>query len=113
MPLTTPLEQVIAGDLRHEADFQSATKVVDALGGRSETWSTFASRVPAGMKDVPLVKSEDDATVVRLVTIRYRDDVRVEQRVIIDGLTLKILAIEQPGGRRKRKLILHCAEVTT
>jgi SPP1 family predicted phage head-tail adaptor len=44
------------------------------------------------------------------VTIRYRSDVSVAQRIVWGSRTLEIGSIQDPDGRR-RSLDLLCAEV--
>lgn len=109
MPLIAPTVAIEAGKLRHRANLQSATEVEDLIKGRTETWSTYAT-VWASVREQPFVVSEDNATILYLVGIRYRSDVVKRQRVVVAGLTLKILEVENPE-RRNRKLTLHCAEV--
>lgn len=98
-----------AGQRRHRAELQRATIVTDALKGRSETWSTYAT-VWAAKEETPQVVTDEKATVQFVVTMLYRDDVAVQERVLIDGKTLKILAVTNPDGIH-RDSVLYCAEV--
>ena len=104
-----PAALIRSGELRHQAQLQSGTPVLDAIRGRTITYATYAT-VPAKLRDMPFVVDETNATVLRMVEIRWREDVRVGHRVVVAGLTLKVLAQENPD-HLNRKLILHCAEV--
>jgi SPP1 family predicted phage head-tail adaptor len=100
-----------AGQLRHRVQLQSATVVTDSQGGRSQTWATYAT-VWGAVDPVPVVVSEEQSVVLFIVSIRYRSDVVKQQRVIAEGMTLKILELVNPE-QRNRDLVLHCASVTT
>ena len=98
-----------AGQRRHQAQLQAPIEGTDALRGRVQTWPTYAT-VWAAVDAKPFVVSEEQATVMYDVTIPYRADVEVQHRVVVRGLTLKVLALEQPE-LRARDLVLHCAQV--
>lgn len=104
-----PAALIRSGELRHQAQLQSGTPVLDAIRGRTITYTTYAT-VPAKVRDMPFVVDEVNATVLRMVEIRHRADVLIGHRVVVQGLTLKVLAKENPD-HLDRKLILHCAEV--
>jgi head-tail adaptor len=101
------------GDRRHVLTFQSASIALDGFGRQVETWSTYAANVWGAITEVPVVVSELDATVLRILETEYRSDVKVQHRVIVDGDTdnpLKVIAIVNPEAKR-RALQIHCAEV--
>jgi predicted thioesterase len=104
-----PAALIRSGELRHQAQLQSGTPVLDAIRGRLIVYATYAT-VPAKVLDVPFVVDEMNATVLRDVEIRHRADVLIGHRVLVQGLILKVLAKENPENLN-RKLILHCAEV--
>jgi head-tail adaptor len=106
-----------AGQRRQRIALQQGTAVIDALGGRTETWSTYGHDW-AGMDDLLLKFDDTQASVGFQVTLPYRQDVETkqlagtQQRVVTDDRTLKVLAVINPE-HRNRELVLQCALVTT
>ena len=98
-----------AGQLNKRVQLQSATTTTDAVGGTSQTWSTFAT-VWAAVEPQPFVVGSQKAEVLTLFTIRYRDDVAAEQRVVFEAVTYTVLVVID-NAQEHRQLILHCAEV--
>jgi len=104
-----------AGQRRRKVQLQRGVAVVDAIGGRSQTWPSFGTEW-AAVEPIPFVVSEVQATVMYTVTMRYRADVvendlaGMQQRVVDEdaGITLKILTVVNPE-LRNRDLVLSCA----
>lgn len=100
--------------MRQRVTLQSFTAGSDGQGGTTKTFATLVSGLPA--KVVPIGGSEavetnaQTATLRTMVTIRYRSDVSVKQRIVWGSRTLEIGAIQDPDGRSSR-LELLCAEV--
>lgn len=116
MPGIVPVRKG-AGQLRHRVALQEGIAITDAIGGRTQSWSTYGHDQVA-MEPVPLVVSDTQASVIYTVTLRYRSDLDekqkagTQQRVVGGGRTLKVLAVVDPE-QRHRDLILQCAVVTT
>jgi head-tail adaptor len=108
-----------AGQRRHTVALQSATTTIDALGGTSQTWATYAT-VQAAIEPQPFVTGVDNAEVITLITIPYHATMAAEQRVVhgicscgqtaTTATTYKVLASIDTELKR-RALTLHCAEV--
>jgi SPP1 family predicted phage head-tail adaptor len=98
-----------AGQLRKRVALQSAALVVDALGGRTQVWTTYAT-VWAAVEPQPFVVGSQKAEVLTVITIRYRPDVAAEQQVVSEGKTYTVLVVID-NENRHRDLVLHCAEV--
>jgi head-tail adaptor len=101
-----------AGERRHRVELQTAITVTDAMKGRSQQWMTYAAEYGA-IDATPFVVSETQATVQYTVTIPYRSDWRdlKGRRVVVDGLTLKVLAAVKPK-LVNHQLALYCGEVS-
>ncbi|MEM8987909.1 MAG: phage head closure protein [Pseudomonadota bacterium] len=103
------------GRLRHRVALQSAARTGDGGGGGSVAWTTFANV----WADVRTLRSSDDAAADRdarlkryRITLRHRDDVTFETRLVYRGAALEILSI-QTEAERGRWLVLDCAEART
>jgi head-tail adaptor len=96
---------------------QHGTAVLDAMGGRTQSWSTYG-HAWAGVDEVLLKFDDTQASVGFAVTFPYRSDVEekqlagVQQRVVLGDRTMKVLAVMNPE-QRNRDLVLQCALVTT
>ena len=101
-----------AGQRRQRVQLQSPTEVLDALRGRTITWTTYGS-CAAAIDQQPMVKSEQQASMIYLVTIPYRTGVLKGHRVLAPGLTVKVIADPEDPQFKHRELVLHCAKVTT
>lgn len=106
--LAQPVELQTAA-LSEQIELQASVTVTDPLGGRTQVWTTYATTW-ASVTVVANVESEEEALVFYLIGVRYRADVLTQQRVIVGGLTLKILAVENME-MQDRRLVLHCAAV--
>lgn len=102
-----------AGQRQHRVVLQEGVPVIDALGGRSQTWPSFAEDW-AAIDSLPLVVSETEATILFQVTLKYRADVAekhaagTQLRVVGGGVTLKLLDLINPE-QMNVALVLHCA----
>jgi head-tail adaptor len=106
-----------AGQRRLRVELQHGVAVIDAIGGRTETWSTYGHDW-AAIDDVPLKFDDTQASIGFAVTIPYRTDVETkqlagtQQRVVAGNRTLKVLAVINPE-HRDRELVLQCALAAT
>ncbi len=102
-----------AGKMRHLASVQSGTAVGDGMGGIEEDGFRQFTTWPVEMEPKPFVNSESQAAMLYPVTGRYRRDIfdrfRAGEtiRLVVDGLTLKVMAIEDVQGRH-RAMKAHC-----
>jgi SPP1 family predicted phage head-tail adaptor len=91
--------------------------VLDALGGRTQSWSTYGHDW-AGVDESLLKVDDTQASIGFTITIPYRTDVEskqiagTQQRVVFGDRTFKILAVINPE-QRNRDLVLQCALMTT
>jgi SPP1 family predicted phage head-tail adaptor len=87
-------------------------QVQDGLGQIVETWtpagSTYAKRLELRTSDAARAGGRDTFSVSRFL-IRYRTDITTRHRVIVDGITFDILAIDSPD--RRETMVLTVEEV--
>lgn len=98
-----------AGELRHRVELQSATEVVDPLGGRTQVWSTFAT-VPAAIEPQSFVMGTENPELPTLISMRYIEGVRQKQRVIGNGKTYAVVTV-QNIEERNIDLVLVTVEI--
>lgn len=98
-----------AGQLRHRVQLQSAVVVTDSLGGRTQTWGTYAT-VWGAIDEQPFVQGNENPELNTLISIRFREGVQAKQRAIAKGNTYAVIAVQNPE-QRDRDLILHCMEI--
>ena len=102
-----------AGQRRHLLELQEDIPVTDAIGGRVQSWATYAS-IWGSIESQPLSIQEDRASVQFIVTVKYLASIMAkylagtQQRLIGGGQQLKVLAVTNPDQRNK-ELILYCA----
>jgi hypothetical protein len=98
------------GERRHAATLQRATTTTDSMGGRSQVWVAYDSwRVK--VTTVPFAVSDSQATSQYLLEGLYRSDIQVGDRVLIRGLKLKVILVDNPE-LRNRTTIATCAKWT-
>lgn len=109
------------GQLTERITIQSRTTTVDSQLGQTDTWSTFASNVPAAVRPWPRAGGEflyagaKNSQVDYEIEIRYRGDVTPQMRVLWTpyrgaARTLEIFEVHPLNGRRDR-LLLECVEM--
>ena len=93
---------------------EEPTRTANGAGGYTKGWAAITDgEVWAEM--IPLRGGEAlerqvlAATQLWKVTIRWRDDVTVEQRVVFEGRPMNIRAAQDPDGRRF-ELVMTCEE---
>ncbi len=110
-----------AGDLRHRVTLENPTTVKDGAGGYTDTWTAFATRLPALVAPATvqtlerLVASSVQAHGSHLVTIRYRASVTTKTRVIYHDVVDRTLAVTGVSETDASHigLVLVCDEVVT
>ena len=104
-----------AGGLRHKIELQSAVETQDSFGQPAPTWSTYATAwASVEVESVSeLAQSEKWVNQRRYtLTVRFRDDVETEHRVVLPGgEVLEIAGAYDPDGKRTQT-ILDCLEVS-
>ena len=102
-----------AGQLRHQIQLQNGTSVQDSLGQSMPTFTTYAT---VWAKVEPLRGAEVErgkqifAECDYKVTIRYRDGVKVTDRVVFGSQTFEIGSMVN-WAMRNIMLELYCKEV--
>jgi SPP1 family predicted phage head-tail adaptor len=103
-----------AGELRHRIDLQSSTGTADDAGEVIESWSDYASNLPAKYEGIAgsEVDRADQRTAVGKArfTIRHRDDVTPLHRVAWGSRTFQITDVFDEIGRQ-RWLTIECTEL--
>lgn len=101
------------GQLRTRIRIEQPTRTVDAQGGRSTTWATLATLwalvEPLSGREA-LMAAQVTAVLSTGITIWFRDDISVKQRIVIGSRTLQIESFQDPTGMRD-ELRLLCSEV--
>ena len=107
-----------AGQLRHRVTLHRKTEAKGDLGGVTNTWSAYATDVPAAVKPLQgreLTRAAQvHADVSHEVFMRYREDVRPSDRMEFnpdgtgDSSTLEIITVIR--DERRRLLRLPCTE---
>src|SRR5690554_5553809 len=102
---------MLAPRLRHRVDIEQYAETRDEFGGVVQTWSAYASDVPAEI--VPLSGREFVAaqamqgTVNTRITIRYDSSINPKMRINHDGTIYNIRAV-LPDPSLRRWLTLMC-----
>jgi len=103
------------GDLRHRITLQELVSIPDGMGGFSEGWqdvaTVWASVEPLRGQERYLAQQAVQE-ITHKVTIRYRKSVSPKMRILFGNRVLSIVAVIDPGERRKW-LELLCLEVTS
>lgn len=102
-----------AGLLRHRLVIQRAVETKDTLGGDVQTWATLATvwgqvRPLSGREAYE--SQRVTTTASHFMTIRYREDIAPQMRVVWHGRTFEITFIENTDGR-DRALVLWVTEM--
>ncbi len=103
---------MMIGTFRHKVSIQQALRSYDGGGGASETWQTiadvWANICPlSGRKAVKAQKLE--GTISHQVTLRWRDDVTPDMRLLYGARELEIDSVRDTG-ERNRRLVCMCVE---
>lgn len=106
---------VRAGTLRHRVTIQSVGTAQDDAGQPTEVWSDVAT-VWGRVRDIrghDFIEAQQapGGEITTEVTIRYRDDITRQHRLIAIGRTLEIRAVIEPTGRGE-EFRLMCREAT-
>ena len=100
------------GERRHQTTLQRSTTTIDLLGGKAvTTWTSYDTEYWVAETQVPVVLGEEDATVLFVEEGPYRGDVQIQDRILVNGQTLKVIEMVNPGGFN-RSLQLHCVRAT-
>lgn len=103
------------GRLRRRVQIQSETVTGDGMGGQTTTWATVSTvwgdLTALRNSEAYLAAAEQvQGRQMQRLRIRYRDDLTIRQRVIVDGHTYQIHSVEDSSGRQ-RELNLMISEV--
>lgn len=97
------------GELRDRVTIQRVTQGRDSYGSVTESWSdavtVYANVKPlkyaTGLESVTSTQGREVTSPSYVVTIRFRTDVTVEDRLSWNGNTLDIRRAADPNGRRQ------------
>jgi SPP1 family predicted phage head-tail adaptor len=98
-----------AGQRNRLITIQTPSVTRNAVGQEVTTWETFATEWANMVVRTAAERTQPDQTVNTRsyqLTIRYRNDLTTDMRVVVDGQTLEIEATYDPNGRRIDTLIL-------
>lgn len=100
------------GALRHKIELLTATRVDDEAGGASISWSAgpeLWARIERLTSTRDLTGDRDNRLRRIAVSLRYRTDLALGQRVMFDGAQYETVSIESEDDR-DRRLTLICEE---
>ncbi len=108
-----------AGKLRHRIRIQRMTITHDELGDEKPTWTPLTScranvQMMRGDETFRTARMQEGATVTHRIVMRYRGDVRPDDRILYGDRILDILNVGDPDGRCRTLLIKaqeHVGEV--
>lgn len=102
-----------SGALRHLVTIEKETRVADAAGGYSTTWSTFAANVWAGIEPLSALEhlraSQLEQAVTHRIRLRYSDDVKgllVTHRIKFGTRLFNLTGIVNPDERNREFEVL-------
>ena len=104
---------VSAGILDQRITIQELTVVRGSLGGHDETWTplatVWAQTLDMTGREIFQAKAMGSAATM-LITIRYRNDVKADQRILFsDGSLARIEWVRHVT--RKERLELYCLKI--
>lgn len=103
------------GQLRHRIELQSYTDQPDGAGGFVRSWLTiaqiFASVEPVSTSRQIIAGTPQMSGIYQII-IRYRDDVQMDQRFVLEGRLFRIRSV-MDIDTSKRFLSCRCEEVSS
>jgi SPP1 family predicted phage head-tail adaptor len=97
-----------AGTLRDRITLMASARTTDARWGTAEGWTEYATAwanvTPTDGTEFFTDKGVQTA-VTHLVRMRYRPDVKATDQILYGNLTLDILSVIDPDGRKRELLI--------
>lgn len=112
----TAMRSTTSSALPDTCTIRRPTSASDSMGGQTITWADHATGVPVRVSPVALVAGEQlvgdrlSGRKVWLLTFGHDQDVALTDRIVFDGRTFEVVAID---GERSWQLSLrvHCVEV--
>tara|TARA_R110000868_G_scaffold244926_2_gene501394 strand:+ start:4911 stop:5234 length:324 start_codon:yes stop_codon:yes gene_type:complete len=92
------------GSLRERVMIERPVRVGDGTGGESVSWTELGEvwAEVASLAGSEVTQAErDEARGSYTVTMRHRDDVNADMRLVWRGKTLNIRSLRDPDGRRR------------
>ncbi len=100
------------GDMRHRITFQSGAEIEDEHHGHTIQWNNIATvwaKVDPVSGNEFYYSQQLKNTITHKITIRYRNDINVEMRIIFETRVMKIESmINLEEGNRF--ILLRCEE---
>ncbi len=93
-----------AGRLRERVTIERPVRVSDGTGGESVSWAALGTvwAEVASLAGSEVTQAErDEARGRYTVTMRHRDDVIADMRLVWRGKVLNIRGLRDPDGRRR------------
>ncbi len=95
---------VAIGDLRRRVTIVAASDAPDGAGGFVRSWSAVAdvfARIKARRRREAVDNGRQVGVVTHIITMRRRDDVNGEVRLVADGVSYRVLAVEDADALRR------------
>lgn len=92
------------GKMREKITIQKKTVQTDELGGITETWADYKTvwaKVEEVKADLRIIAERGNMKRTFRITIRNRDDIDENDRIIYRGMTLKIVGIRVTDTQRR------------
>lgn len=106
------MKSVFLSDMRHQLALERPERTCLPGGGVSESWvkigDIWASIKPLAMREV-FKHHQVDSQITHRITIRYRNDVRPEMRLVKGTRIFEIISVLNEK-ERNRWLLLECHE---
>lgn len=95
---------VAIGELRRRVTIMAADDVADGAGGFVRTWTAIAeafARIKARRRRETVDDGRQVGIVTHIVTMRRRGDVAGDMRLVADGVSYRVLAVEDADPLRR------------
>ncbi len=103
-----------AGRFRHRITIQRRTTTRDSAGGIVETWTNFATGVPAVVEPASgrefFIARQIESTVDTSITIRWRPGISETMRVLHGSDAYDITAVLPDGDSGRKTISMMCTK---
>lgn len=101
------------GQLQYRVQLQSYSTTTDSYGKKLKTWTTYGTvwaQVESTGGAEGTVANQQQATQAFNITIRYRNDVRTNHRILYGGRTMYVDGPPVNVGEAFTWLLIRCVE---
>lgn len=103
-----------AGKLRHRVTIEEKTQTQDGVTGDvTHTWTTWAENVPAAIEPLSgrefVTSAAQQAGVTARITIRWREGVTADMRIVHNGTLYNIAAVLEDNNSGRSHITMPCS----